>query len=89
MGVIVSLKRRIKNDANEEVIVVEFVSEEEEILKEIKNIESSLECAYTKFHNATEPELIDSCIYEIQSLQTKYNYFMNLAKIKQIRGVVG
>lgn len=89
VGVIVSLTKRIKNDANEEVIVVGFVSEEDEILKEIKNIELLLECAYAKFHNVTEAELIDSCIYEIQALQTKYNYFMNLAKTKQIRGVVG
>jgi hypothetical protein len=86
---IMGFSKKIRNDINEELIVVNFVSEEDEILKAIKNTELSLECAYTKFHNVTEPELIDSCIYEIKALQTKYNYLMGIAKTKQIRGVMG
>lgn len=84
-----NFSKKVRNDINEGLIVVDFVSEADEILKAIRSTEISLECAYTKFHNVTEPELIDSCIYEIKALQTKYNYLVGIAKTKQIRGVMG
>ena len=46
---------------------------EEEILKiELKETKLALDAAYCILQNVTEPELIDSAIYELNSIQSNY-----------------
>lgn len=48
---------------------------EEEILKlELEKTKEALDDAYTILQNVTEPELIDSAIYELNSIQLKYTF---------------
>lgn len=48
---------------------------EEEILRiELKETKLALDAAYTILQNVTEPELIDSAIYELNSIQMKYTF---------------
>lgn len=48
---------------------------EEEILKiELHETKLALDAAYTILENVTEPELIDSAIYELNSIQMKYTF---------------
>lgn len=48
---------------------------EEEILKiELQETKMALDAAYTILQNVTEPELIDSAIYELNSIQMKYTF---------------
>lgn len=59
----------------------------EELLREIEEIKLSLETAHSNFDNACDPDLVDSCIYEMNAIQYKYKYLLkqmrqmeNLAK---------
>jgi hypothetical protein len=55
--------------------------ERRELFDAIKNTREQLRLARISFNNASEPELIDASIYEINSLQAKYSYL--LRKIKE------
>ena len=48
----------------------------------LENIRYRLEIAYCGFDNVTEPELIDSYIYEINALQQQYNFLSKEAETK-------
>lgn len=59
----------------------------EELLQEIEKIKLSLEIVHSNFDNANDPDLVDSCIYEMNAIQYKYKYLLkemrkmeNLAK---------
>lgn len=57
-----------------------LMSEGEAILMAIRQVQLQLECARSSFQSATDETLIDSYIYEIISLQKKYDYFLKEAK---------
>lgn len=40
---------------------------------EISSLQSSLDEAYTHFNNATDPDALDACIFEINALRSRYN----------------
>ena len=46
------------------------------IEEDIKKTRYALEIAYAGFDNALEPDLIDSYIYEINSLQKRYEHLL-------------
>lgn len=48
----------------------------------IKRIHRALDIAYAGFNNATDTDLIDSYIYEINSLQKKYKHLTELATLE-------
>lgn len=48
----------------------------EELLKEIEEIKRSLETAHSNFENASDPDLVDSCIYEMNAIQYRYKYLL-------------
>ncbi len=57
------------------------IPKEREILHyEIQRTQLALETAYSNFDNATEPELIDSFIYEMNAIQQRYQYLMQQIK---------
>ena len=57
-----------------------LITEGEAILLAIRQVQLQLECARSSFESVTDEALIDSCIYEIISLQKKYAYFLKTAK---------
>ncbi|MCT4542045.1 MAG: YaaL family protein [Vallitalea sp.] len=59
---------------------VNHLTEEETLLKNIKIAKKALDNAYINFDFVTDPELIDSCIYEVKAMQLKYEYLINQAK---------
>lgn len=59
---------------------VNHLTEEETLLKNIKIAKRALDNAYINFDFVTDPELIDSCIYEVKAMQLKYEYLINQAK---------
>lgn len=69
-GLVQYMKRKVNND----------VLQKRKLMNEIKAIQLSMECAYSQFENVTDPDLIDSCIYQINSVQTKYKYLLNALK---------
>lgn len=56
------------------------LSEEEVILKNIAIAKKALDNAYNNFDIVTNPDLIDSCIYEVKAMQLKYQYLISEAK---------
>jgi len=54
--------------------------ERRELFDAIKNTREQLRLARISFNNASEPELVDASIYEINSLQAQYSYLLRKAK---------
>ena len=48
----------------------------EEIKNDIKETKKRLEQARSRFQYERDSDLVDSCIFEINSLQAKYNYLL-------------
>lgn len=60
--------------------ILENKCTEKEIIDEIENIKLQLNKTRMNFEMCTDEILIDSYIYEIISLNKKYQYFLRLAK---------
>ncbi|MBE6008019.1 MAG: DUF2508 family protein [Lachnospiraceae bacterium] len=56
------------------------MAERAEVIAGINDVRSRLFIAFDAFNNITDDALIDSCIYEIISLNERYRYFLRLAK---------
>ena len=56
---------------------------DEELLEEIKRVKRQMENANYNFQNAMDPDLIDSYIYEINSLQMRYKHLTDLAALEK------
>ncbi len=54
------------------------------VLLQIRDTSQRLETAYSRFENESDEDLLDSIIYEIQSLKSLYRYLIRLAKEKGI-----
>lgn len=59
-------------------------TETEYIINQLEAIKSKLSDAKKAFEFASDENLIESLIYEMMSLESKYRYFIQLAKEKQI-----
>lgn len=53
----------------------------DQMLKNIQQAKTDLDCAYQNFEHATDPDLIDCYIYQVKSAQMRYKYL--LGRIKQ------
>lgn len=45
--------------------------------------------AYNHFNFTSDPDLIESCVYEISSLQCRYNYLLRRVKERGGSAVIG
>lgn len=57
---------------------------QDSILTQIRETSLRLDNAYKRFENECNEDLIDSIIYEIQSLKALYRYLLKLAKEKGV-----
>ena len=46
------------------------------LLLEITNVRHSLETTHSKFENTSDPDLIDSYIYEMNAIHFRYKYLL-------------
>lgn len=53
--------------------------EDNSILNDIAKTRRALEIAYAGFENATDPDLIDCYIYEVNAIQKRYKYLLQEA----------
>ena len=51
-----------------------------ELKTSLQETQAALNHAYTAFDYASDPELTEACIYEIQSLQARINYLVRQIK---------
>ena len=56
------------------------VSNKSLLLDEINKTKMEMEAAYSHFENVVDPDLIDSCIYELNAVQTRYKFLLKQAK---------
>lgn len=52
-----------------------------QMLQNIQQAKTDLDCAYQNFDHATDPDLIDCYIYQLKSAQMRYKYLLD--RIKQ------
>ena len=52
----------------------------QELFTELSDTRFALAQAYVRFDNTTEPELVDACIFELNALQSRYNYLLRQIK---------
>jgi len=50
------------------------------LIAEINKTKIALEAAYSNFENVVDPDLIDSCIYEMNAVQNRYRFLLKQAK---------
>lgn len=62
------------------------LTEGDEILLAIQDVQTRLICARQGFESATDEALVDSYIFEITALQKKYDYFIKTAKEMGLTG---
>ena len=53
---------------------------ENELLRELERTKTTLEEAYLRFNNTTEPELVDACVFEISAAQARCSYLLRVIK---------
>lgn len=53
---------------------------EDLLINEINKTKIALEAAYSNFENVVDPDLIDSCIYEMNAVQNRYRFLLKQAK---------
>jgi exonuclease VII small subunit len=50
------------------------------LINEINKTKIALEAAYSNFQNVVDPDLIDSCIFELNAVQNRYKFLLKEAK---------
>jgi hypothetical protein len=55
------------------------------LINEINRTKVALEAAYSNFENVVDPDLIDSCIYELNAIQNRYHFLLKQAKATEQR----
>ncbi len=56
------------------------IHEKNQLLHELDRTRIDLETAYANFQNVLDPDLIDSCIYEVNACQKRYKFLLDKAK---------
>ena len=59
----------------------------QQLRQQLSQTREDLACAYGKFNLASAPELVESCIYEINALQIRSDYLRR--SIKQLEAAEG
>ncbi|MBR6638106.1 MAG: YaaL family protein [Lachnospiraceae bacterium] len=62
------------------VLTVAESYEHNYLQSELEQTQNALESAYSVFQNVTDPDLIDSSIYEINAIQIRYKFLLEKAK---------
>ena len=52
----------------------------QELFDELGRLRAALADAYMRFNGATEPELVEACVYEINAAESRYNYQLRVIK---------
>lgn len=56
------------------------MSEKNNLLRQIRETSARLTAAHNRFENECDEDLLDSIIFEIQSLKALYRYLLRMAK---------
>ena len=59
-------------------------NELDDLLRCLSRTQREIEQAYNRFNFTSDPDLVESYVYEITSLQCRYNYL--LRRVKELEG---
>ena len=54
-------------------------------IEAIREVCARMECGESQFAQEVDPDLIEGCIYEMESLRARYRYLLRTAREQQIR----
>lgn len=54
------------------------------LINEIREVQARIDNAYTRFEYENDSDLIDACVYELESLSARYRYLLRCAKEQEI-----
>lgn len=57
--------------------------EEMELMREIDDMQMRLKSAHSRFDFVSDEDMVESCIYEIESLESRYQHLIRRAKEKK------
>lgn len=60
--------------------------ERRDLLSDLAKTKADLDLAYSNFENVIDPDLIDSCIYELNAVQKKYKFLYERVKQQDLEG---
>ncbi len=55
--------------------------ERRQLMEGMRQTRSQLNFAYAQFNAYSDPDLVDACVYEINSLQSRYSYLVRQVKL--------
>ncbi len=55
-------------------------SELQLLQNELRQVQSDLALAYDRFDQASEPELVESCIYEIKAIHARFSFLYRVIR---------
>lgn len=64
--------------------VKEAVSTDDIIKAELRQTQEEIDRVYDIFQNQTDEDLLESCIYQLQSLKAKQSFLLKKAKEKRL-----
>ncbi len=76
---------KVKLNEEDKFYLAEMERKRCEILEEMEEVKAKLKHANTEFNLQTDFDLIESCIYNIESLEKRYNYLIKEARKRKIR----
>lgn len=60
----------------------------EQLLSDLKMTKTELEDAYTNFENAVDPDLVDSCIYQVNAVQKRYHFLLKQMQLLELQNAI-
>lgn len=60
----------------------------EQLLSDLKLTKTALDDAYTNFENAVDPDLVDSCIYEVNAVQKRYHFLLKQVQLLDLQNAI-
>lgn len=74
---------------SEDMPIHDYPKQEQlDLLSDLAKTKSALDIAYSNFENVIDPDLIDSCIYELNAVQKKYKFLLERVKAKESENYV-
>ena len=51
-----------------------------ELFSELNRVRAARDAAYSRFDNITDPDLVESCIFELNAIEARYCYLLHAIK---------
>ena len=77
MAEAVKVRRRRRED--------EAMDERQQLMQGMAQTRVQLNQAYAEFNAQSDPDLVDSCVYSINALRSRYSYYVRQVKLLDAR----